>query len=243
MPPFTRDHLLATAKGRTYFGHQSVGENLVEGLLELARNEQVTVPVTSATGPETFASPGLVHERLGENEKPLTKIEAFERAVEQGVGGRADLAFFKLCYIDFNGATDVDVIFERYRETLSRLQKRHPKTKFGHVTTPLTVTQQGIKARIKALLGRPRWGEAENALRHRYNERLRQAYASQQPFFDLARLQATRPDGSLESFPYEGRTIPRLVGIYSDDGQHLNAVGRSYLAAKLASFVAETLGG
>jgi hypothetical protein len=243
MPSFTRDHLLATAKGRTYFGHQSVGENLVEGLVELARNEQVTLPVTSTIGPEPFASPGFVHERLGENEKPLTKIEAFERAIERGVGDGADLAFFKLCYVDFSGATDVDVIFERYRETLSRLQIRYPKTKFGHVTTPLTVTQQGIKARTKKLLGRPCWGEAENAVRHRYNDRLRQTYASQQPFFDLARLQATRPDGSLEAFPYEGHTIPRLVGMYSHDGQHLNAVGRSYLAAKLASFVAETLGG
>jgi hypothetical protein len=243
MPPSTRDHLLAMAKGRTYFGHQSVGENLLQGLAELAQHEQVPLPVTSATGATAFSTPGVVHERLGENEKPFTKIEAFERAIEGGVGGRAVVAFFKLCYVDFTAATDVDSIFERYRETIARLKPRHPTTKFGHVTSPLTVTQQGIKAAIKALLGRPRWGEAENAVRHRYNERLRQTYAGKEPFFDLARLEAMRPDGSLESFSYEGRSIPRLVGVYSDDGQHLNAMGRSYVAAKLASFVAETLGG
>ena len=231
------------AKGRTYFGHQSVGENLLQGLAELAQHEQVALPVTSATGATAFSTPGVVHERLGENEKPFTKIEAFERAIEGGVGGRADVAFFKFCYVDFTATTDVDSIFERYRETIARLKTRHPTTKFGHVTSPLTVTQQGIKARIKALLGRPLWGEGENAARHRYNERLRQTYAGKEPFFDLAQLEAMRPDGSPESFSYEGRSIPRLVGAYSDDGQHLNAIGRSYVAAKLASFVAETLGG
>ena len=32
MPASTRDHLLTMAKGKTYFGHQSVGANVLEGL-------------------------------------------------------------------------------------------------------------------------------------------------------------------------------------------------------------------
>jgi len=231
------------AKGKTYFGHQSVGANVLEGLVDLARRERVELSVTVRSGPEAFSQPGLLHEPIGENEKPLSKIEAFERAMDGGIGGRADLAFFKFCYVDFASTTDVDKVFARYEETMARLRTRHPKARLAHVTVPLTVTQRGIKGSMKALFGRPRWGESENHVRHRYNERLRQTYAGKEPLFDLARLEATRADGSPESFLHEGRSIPRLVSTYSDDGQHLNANGRSYLAAKLASFVAETLSG
>jgi hypothetical protein len=238
----SRDHLLAMAKKKTYFGHQSVGAGLVEGLVELARRERVELLVAPSS-PEALASPGLVHEAIGQNEQPFSKIEAFERAIDGGVGARADLAFFKFCYVDFVVPARSDTTFERYHETMSRLRTRHPTVKFAHVTVPLTVTQQGVKGAVKGLLGRPRWGENENAARHRYNERLRETYAEKEPLFDLARFEATRPDGTLESFSHEGRDIPRLVGAYSDDGQHLNAHGRLYVAAKLACFVAETLGG
>ena len=238
-----RDHLLAMAKGKTYFGHQSVGANVVEGLGELARRERVELPVTLAPSPAAFTLPGLVHELIGENERPVSKIEAFERAMDDRVAGWASLAFFKFCYVDFTATTDVDVLFDRYADAMSRLRGRHTATKLAHVTVPLTVTQQGVKATMKALLGRPRWGEAENAVRHRFNERLRRAYAGKEPVFDLARFEATHADGSPESFLHEGRAIPRLVAVYSDDGQHLNATGRTFVAGKHASFVGETLGG
>jgi hypothetical protein len=243
MPASTRDHLLAMAKGKTYFGHQSVGANIIDGLVDVARRERVELRVSRATDPAAFDLPGLVHQAIGENEKPLSKIDAFERAIEGGVGGQADMAFFKFCYVDFAARAGTDAIFDRYVEAMSRLRARHPGMKFAHLTVPLTVTQQGVKATMKALLGRPRWGEAENAVRHHFNERLRQTYAGKEPLFDLARLEATRADGSSDSYLYDGRSVPRLVCDYSDDGQHLNVIGRAYVAAKLASFVGETLGG
>ena len=242
MPASTRDHLLELAKARIYFGHQSVGANAVAGLADLARRERVELMV-GQPGSASSEGPRFMHELLGQNERPLSKIEAFERAIDGGRGGAVDLAFFKFCYVDFHAKSSVDAIFERYEQAMARLAERHPKTRFAHVTVPLTVTQQGMKGTVKALLGRPRWGESENAVRHRYNERLRRAYAGGHLLFDLARFEATHPDGSLASFSYEGRDIPRLVASYSDDGQHLNEVGRLHVAAKLASFVAETLGG
>jgi hypothetical protein len=243
MPASTRDHLLAMAKGRTYFGHQSVGANIVQGLVELSRRERAELMVSPRSGQDVFALPGLVEETLGENEKPLTKIQAFERAMDGGIGGRADLAFFKFCYVDIPSSRGVEALFERYQDTMSRIGARYPNTKLAHVTVPLTATQVGVKGAVKALLGRPRWGEAENAARHAYNERLRRKCAGKEPLFDLASFEATREDGSSESFLFEGRAIPRLVGAYTDDGQHLNAVGRVQVAAKLAAFVAETLSG
>ena len=240
MPASMRDQLLAVAKARVYFGHQSVGANILAGLADLARRERVELVV----GPRRSASsagPGILDDLLGENERPLSKIEAFEQAVDGGVGGTVDLAFFKFCYVDFHAKSGVDAIFDRYEQAMARLAERHPKTKFAHVTVPLTVTQQGVKGTVKALLGRPRWGESENEVRHRYNERLRRAHAHPGSLFDLARFEATYADGSLASFSYDGRDIPRLVAAYSDDGQHLNEAGRLHIAAKLASFIAEAL--
>ena len=56
MPASTRDHLLTMAKGKTYFGHQSVGANVLEGLVDLARRERVELSVTVRSGPEAFSA-------------------------------------------------------------------------------------------------------------------------------------------------------------------------------------------
>jgi hypothetical protein len=243
MPESTREHLLALAKKRIYFGHQSVGANVLEGLSDLARQDRVELGVTLYTGPATLSQPGFLHAIIGQNESPMSKIDAFERAVDDGIGGHVDVALFKFCYVDFTGKTDVDAVFERYRDVMSGLEARHPGTKFAYITVPLTVTQQGMKGALKSLLGRSRWGEAENEARHRFSERLRREYGGKKPLFDLAELQATRADGSRELFLYEGREVPRLASEYSDDGQHLDANGRHYIARRFASFLAETVRG
>ena len=58
------------------------------------------------------------------------------------------------------------------------------------------------------------------------------------PIFDLARAESTRPDGSRETFRYEGKDYYSLVPAYSSDGGHLSERGQRTLGADLIRFVA-----
>lgn len=218
------------ASRRVFFGHQSVGANILEGINDVTSGK---VPVREGRTGELLSTPGLLHARLGQNEAPLTKLADFEAAVD-ALAGHLDVALFKFCYVDFDASTDVDALFAAWVATHERLAKKHPRVTFVHVTVPLTVVPQGAKAWLKQKLTRAApWGAKENEVRHRFNTLLRTRLAGQ-PLFDLAALESTRPDGTAASW----EQVPALVPAYSDDGQHLNAVGRQRVAEALLTFLA-----
>ncbi|GEN09663.1 hypothetical protein SAMN05443572_109316 [Myxococcus fulvus] len=225
---------------RIFFGHQSVGGNILDGVKALPNSAQGVVPrVVEVQSPTESLAPGtLAHAMVGQNEKPESKIADFERLMDAGLAKSTDVAFFKFCYIDINGATDTRALFEKYRVALEGLKARHPNTTFVHVTAPLTTVQRGAKAWLKELLGRPVWGVAENVQRETFNELMRKTYAGKEPLFDLARLESTAPDGSRETYELNGQTWPAMVPGYSDDGGHLNPAGQTRLATELLNFLA-----
>ncbi len=62
-----------------------------------------------------------------------------------------------------------------------------------------------------------------------------------QPIFDLARHESTRPDGTRETFAVGGRVAYALAPVYTDDGGHLNGVGRRVMASHMVRFAAAAL--
>jgi hypothetical protein len=52
---------------------------------------------------------------------------------------------------------------------------------------------------------------------------------------------STYPDGRRESFTMDGASYYSLVPAYTDDGGHLNGVGRTYAAAALIQSIAGAL--
>ncbi len=216
------------ATRRILFGHQSVGANLVEGLAALGAAHLV---IKEGRDPGAFVTPAFVHTRVGRNEDPASKVADFEAALE-AIGGRADIALFKFCYVDFSATTDVDALFGTYVAALQRLHAKYPAVTFVHVTAPLTVVQSGPVAWLKRVLGKAPGGARENAVRHHYNELLRTRLAGE-PLFDLAQAEATKADGSLNTVELDGEQVPALVAAWSDDGQHLNGEGRARVARAL----------
>lgn len=232
-----RGTLQAVAERRIYFGHQSVGMNLLEGLQELARTEGVALQVVEAKPPGV--RPGtLSHGFLEENGAPLKKLGAFSRAFSGGAATGADVAFMKFCYVDITEATDVAALFAAYQRTVAEVQAASPATTFVHVTAPLQTVEGGVKGLAKRLLGKPLWGSQHNARREEFNDLLRRTYAGKAPLFDLARVEATRPDGGAETSAWQGRQVRTLVPAYTDDGGHLNAEGRRRAAQELAAVLA-----
>jgi hypothetical protein len=226
------------AAKRIYFGHQSVGRNILAGAADLLReNPQIRVQVKDVA--DSGATGGaLYHWQVGRNTDPASKLADFAGFMQEGGGERADIAFFKLCYVDIGPASNIDSLFAAYREEMTRLQQRYPRVLFVHVTVPLTVCQTGPRAWAKELLGRSRDGAEANLARNRFNDLLQQEFGKSGTVFDLARSESLRPDGSQEAFTNKGRRYLAMFPGYTTDGGHLNETGRRLVAADLLRFLA-----
>jgi hypothetical protein len=228
---------LGTVAARTvFFGHQSVGRNILEGVEEtLKAHPAASWTIREIKGGADIAGPGLFHAEVGQNTDPLSKLEAFDRLVRAGVGERADVAFFKFCYIDFDKNSDVTALFARYKATLAALAQTYPNTAFVHVTVPLMAPERGVKALIKQAVGRY---DAANAARHAFNQLIRSEYGASGRVFDLAGAEAAEPDGGQCTVSGSDGPIPCLASAYTDDGGHLNALGRKAVAPRFIAFLA-----
>lgn len=236
--PARRAELQALAGRRVFFAHQSVGTNVLEGLRQLAAASGVELRIAEARAPGGIPPDTFGHGLVAENGDPRRKLRSFEEAFASGAARGAEIALLKLCYVDFQADADVAGLFAEYQATLARLRARHPGVAFVHVTAPLVTTPGGVRSSLKALLGRPSQQLLENLRRDDYNALLRRAYAGKEPLFDLAAVEARRPDGSLEAVDWQGRAVPALVAGYSDDGGHLNRDGQLRAARELVRVLA-----
>ncbi|BDG04644.1 nucleoside hydrolase [Anaeromyxobacter oryzae] len=231
------DDLARVARLRVLFGHQSVGGNVLAGVARLSAAHGGVLGVTEVRGAGPLA-PGLSHALVGENGAPRTKLDAFAALLARLEGPPPDVALVKLCWADFGADTDADALFEVYRTALAELARRHPRTTFVHVTVPLTTVQGGARALVKGALGKPPYGLLENARREAFNARLRAEYGGRAPLFDLARLEATAPDGSVTRAEWRGTSTLALAPAYTDDGGHLVAAAQDRIARALLATLA-----
>jgi hypothetical protein len=237
--PQLRADLESMGRHRIYFGHQSVGWNLVDGLKQLSARAGVPIRwVEVEAGPLAVPAGAFGHGPVEENGNPERKLESFARVLGSGTASAVDVALVKFCYVDFRSDTDAPRLFARYQSTVADLARRHPGTTFVHVTVPLTTTQGGPKAFVKRLLGKAPGGVAENARREEFNALMRQAYRGREPLFDLAAVESTGPDGSRTVVEWSGKSIPVLAEAYSEDGGHLNQAGRLRAARELVAVLA-----
>jgi hypothetical protein len=228
------------AEQRIYFGHQSVGLNIIQGIDDIKRrNPQIRLNIVETSDPKDFNEPIFAHSSIGENTDPKSKCDAFATLIKKGIGDEVDIAFFKFCYVDITAASDVQQIFFYYKDTVKRLKIEYPTTTFVHFTVPLTIRQTGIKAWIKKIIGRPIGGYEDNIKRNEFNELLKKEYLGIDQIFDLAQFESTYPDGKRSSFSKCGETYYSLVPEYTSDGGHLNDRGRKIIAEQLLALLAD----
>jgi hypothetical protein len=221
---------------RVFFGHQSVGRNILDGLRDWLGETGLSWPIVEpAEAPREGAA--LMHATVGHNGQPLTKCEDFRRLLDAGALGRVDVALLKFCYVDVQHEDGAIALCDQYRATLEDLARRHPATVLVPVTVPLTHAEGGLGVVARELLGRPNTAKLSNLARQTFNDRLRHGW-SVTPIFDLAAAESTRPDRGAEAFTYKGRRAQNLVAAYTDDGRHLNAAGRRTAAAALVQTLA-----
>ncbi len=224
-----------------YFGHHSVGNNIVNGINDiLSEIEGNNIRVIMTTNANDIKAGVFAHSSVGENYKPLSKdLEFAQNVIEISKVSKIDVAFYKYCYVDIQHDTDTEALFKTYKQNYDLLAASKPDIKFIHLTTPLTVVQKGPRAWIKKILGRPLGGYAKNAKRGEFNKLLRKTYGSSGEIFDLARFESTYPDGSREMFEQDGQQYEALIEDYASDGRHLNELGSRYIGKELLLFLAD----
>ena len=218
----TPEALTTAARARVFFGHQSVGLNILSGVPAVYADGGVSAPPIEQG--ETAAGPtgGFIsHQFIGENGNPLLKIADFDRTIRAGMGRQVDVALMKFCYVDITAGTDVNAVFAKYRDTLAGLARDFPTVSFIRTTVPLT-TNSG--------------GQADNAARERLNTLIRGQDGGN--LFDLAAIESTRPDGTRVSGQYGNQAYFALYDGYAPDSGHLNALGSKVTAAGLLEAIA-----
>jgi lysophospholipase L1-like esterase len=225
------------AARRIYFGHQSVGSNIMQGVTDLvAADPKLGLRVLDSAPADSAGA--FVHGDVGRNGEPARKTDDFARNLEDGSVGHPDIAFHKYCFADIVDTTNVEAVFAHYRDTMARLRAAHPSVVFVHVTSPLVRVQSGPVASLKLLLGRAPGRYPSNFKREAFNQLMRKEYAGREPLFDLAAVESTRPDGGRETIQLRGRTGYALFPGWTDDGSHLNAAGRKRAAEELLVLLA-----
>ncbi|SDL82442.1 SGNH/GDSL hydrolase family protein [Tessaracoccus oleiagri] len=218
------------AEQRVFFGHMSVGNNVISGLRQLYEAHDVAPPNFIETDigeiPSLDEDGGaFVHTLIGENRHPYRKLENFEAMLRGGLADQVDVALIKFCYIDLRWDSDVEKLFETYKATMAQLEADYPHVRFVHLTAPLTTGPYGIKDHIKMVVGRN-----DNATRERYNALIRAEYGPDR-VFDIAALESRAPDGAVKAELYSG---------YSNDGAHLNETGAALVAAEFVRMLNAT---
>jgi len=224
---------------KIYFGHQSVGFNIIDGIKDLMKeNPNIKLNIVETADQSDFKVGLFAHSRVGKNVDPKSKIDEFVTFINDGIGEKADAAALKFCYVDIRADTDTKNVFTDYSNSISLIRNKYPNLTIIHFTTPLTQRQTGIKAVIKKLIGRPIGGVDDNVKRNEYNEMLRKEYEGKEPILDIAKIESTFPDGTRCSFAKDGKTYYSMVPEYTYDGGHLNELGRKKVAEQLLILLA-----
>jgi hypothetical protein len=236
-----RADLVSVGAARVCFGHRSVGANILEGVRDLQDGLELPLIriVEFGADDRSDGSGILLSAKVGRNEDPASKCEDFRRILGE-LRGRVDVALLKFCYVDIGDGSDPREIFNVYSHTLGDLKRTYPDITFVHVTAPLRTVDRGPGVWVRESLGRRNRAKHANVRRGEFNRLLKQRYSGEQ-IFDLADCESTYPDGRRESFSLNGVRHDALVPAYTNDGGHLNVVGRKYVAAAFIHAIAEAL--
>jgi len=224
----------ALEKKRVVFGHQSVGNNILSGVEQLAARDGIKLAIHKQRTAPT--ANGISHFGIGENGNPKSKIQDFAAAIDAGAAQGADVAMMKLCYADFNADTDAKQMAKDYIDSLESLAQKHPATRFVAVTAPLMAVQTGPKAWIKRLIGKQPNGTVDNVRRGEFNTLLRERYLADGRLFDLAKFE-TEATGKPCMAQVDGKDVEALCPEITSDGGHLNEHGQTLVGAAFVNFV------
>lgn len=223
---------------KIYFGHQSVGYNMVDGMeMILKENPNIKLNIKKGNNINLFDKPVFAHDNNGTNRDPKSKIDAFYNLMEQGLGDQVDIAGFKFCYVDFNERPNYLEVFNHYKKRINEISIKYPEVKIIHFTVPIMSLRSGPKALIKNIFRKnPRI--RDNNVINEFNELLRKEYKDQL-IFDLEYFESTYPDGTREFQESNGKIVYNMIPAYTYDGGHLSNKGKITVSSQFFIFLTQ----
>jgi len=225
---------------KTFFAHQSVGANILTGIEELARQGRTDAHVLElarAHEPLPIHPLLIIHECVGVNREPLTKIAAFRHVLTAKHRPALDVALLKFCYVDIETQAQAETLWDHYQRAIEQLSTDQPGVQLVHCTVPLRSLPAGPYAWLRRALGHRHPSIAGNRARDWFNRQLRARFGSGHQLFDLAAVQSRHPDGRPCELKDGGSTVPSLAPDWTYDGGHLNPPGRTMVAAAFLEFL------
>lgn len=230
----------ALSKKKIYFGHQSVGYNIIAGIQDLIKEHpQIKLNIVETTDLKDFNSGLLAHSKVGKNREASTKTSEFSNILKNGIAEHADAVALKFCYVDVTSESDVQNVFDDYVKTINSLKTQYPDLIFIHFTVPLTTIKSSWRTWIKKAIGKNNIFEhTDNVFKNKYNDLLIAKYKGKDPIVDIAMIESTKPDGLRNTYEYNSKTYYSLVPAYTYDGGHLNETGRKRVATEFLIILA-----
>ena len=225
----TKAEVEAAAKQRVLFGHQSVGENILNGVRKLADENNVKLVVMESRSDEG-KTPAIFQFSVGRNGDPLGKIKDFVSTTPSFAD--IDIATMKICFVDLNRNSDAAAVAKSYASAIKDLQRAHPSTRFIAITSPLTSLSSGAKAWVKNLIRGGSSDLADNAKRKEFNDYHLRKEFDKDHLFDLAALEAEKVTAD------DGKVVEVLRPSLTDDGGHLNDAGQRLVASAFIKLLA-----
>jgi hypothetical protein len=232
---------------RTFFAHQSVGADILAGIEQLNRDGARVARVLdlaqagAALEPDLTHSLLIIHERIGVNREPLTKIAGFRAVLDAKHRPEVDVAVLKFCYIDIATQADAGTLWRHYETAIEELSTAHPEVRLVHCTVPLRSLPEGpyawLRRAVSQRLGHRHPAIAANRARDWFNRQLREHFGGDHQLFDLAALESRRANGKPCELIDAGTRVPSLAREWTYDGGHLNDRGRTMAAAAFLEFL------
>lgn len=214
-PSLSQEALDEIGQQRWFFAHASVGANMVGGMrvLNLFNPSEYLLVGTNAgiaVPPPSTTQPGLIYESYRGNPGWADKFTEFEESVRD-LGWRSpavDVVMNKLCFEDDQADASV------YLASMETLEAEFPGTVFIYTTMPLRA--QPVQENVRA---------------GAYNETVRDfCSAKGKLLFDVADIEAHDPAGNEIVFDMDGADHQMMYTAYTDDGGHLNELGRERMS-------------
>lgn len=207
------------AQKKIYFGHQSVGFNILDGIAEIVKNHKAIIfHILEGHESSLFNQSVFAHSRVGQNTKPETKIVQFQQIMDDDLGSKVDIAFLKFCYVDIRANSEVQRNLSQYEEMVTNISRKYPRLTLVHFTVPLKVSKPTWKTKLKNILGKDSWEFADNIKRNEFNKLLREKYQETGLLFDISRFESSRQTGERVVFSVNGEEYEMLNPDYTDDG-------------------------
>ena len=225
---------------KTFFAHQSVGANILAGIQEstdLGRTAVRVLDLTRAHEPYPAEPLLIIHERVGTNREPLTKIAAFRDLLNAKHRPEVDVALLKFCYVDIATQPDAETLWRHYEAAIEQLSTDQPGVQLVHCTVPLRALPEGPYAWLRRALGHRHPHIIGNRARDWFYRQLRARFGGRNELFDLAAVQSRRADGRVCELNDGGTRVPSLAREWTYDGGHFNERGRTIAAAAFLEFL------